>query len=408
MQKSWQPMRHSVFRAVWIAALASNVGTWMQNLGAAWLMTTMPVTPLMVALVQTATTLPAFLVGLQAGAIADLWDRRTVLILTQVWMLAAAALLGVLTLGGWVGPWWLLTLTLALGFGSAMMFPAWAAAIPELVPREELPQAVALNSVQFNIARAIGPALAGIVLAATNAGVVFLLNAISFLGVILVFWRWKPGGHRRERMGTVTEAVLAGLRYVRSSKPYHPVLMRCGVFVFMGSALWAMLPVVASEVRHSATGYGVLLGCLGAGAVVGAMMISPLRERYTADQVATAGNLLFACATTGLAVLGSFGALAAAMLVGGVAWMTTMTMFNVAAQTAPPPAMRARALGVYVLVFQAALAAGSAAWGAVANHAGVRNSLLLSAAALVAVIVGGLRFPIAAAMIPQPDEVAAQ
>src|SRR5262249_30175081 len=133
MQSSWGPMRHSLFRAVWIAALASNVGTWMQNLGAAWLMTTMAVSPLMVALVQTATTLPAFLVGLHAGALADLWDRRRVLLITQIWMLAAAALLGVLTLGGWVGPWWLLTLTLALGFGSAMMFPAWAAAIPELV-----------------------------------------------------------------------------------------------------------------------------------------------------------------------------------------------------------------------------------------------------------------------------------
>src|SRR5580704_4874219 len=196
---AWSPLRHSLFRAMWIASLASNVGTWMHTVGASWLMTTLAASPLLVALVQTATTLPVFLLGLPAGVMADLVDRRKLLIFTQSWMLGVAAMLGALVMFGGVGPWWLLSLTFALGLGSAMNGPAWAAAIPELVPRDEMPAAVVLNSVQFNIARAVGPALAGIVLAASSAGVLFVLNALSFLGVILVVWRWEPSSIPRGR-----------------------------------------------------------------------------------------------------------------------------------------------------------------------------------------------------------------
>src|SRR5450631_1662068 len=190
-KRAWTPLRHQMFRDVWIAALASNVGTWMQTVGASWLMTTLSVSPLMIALVQTASSLPNFLVSLPAGAIADMVDRGRMLLVTQTWMLGAAALLGFLSMAGWVGPWWLLALTFALGLGAAANGPAWQAMIPDLVPHEELPAAVALNSVQFNIARAIGPALAGLVLAATSSGVVFLVNAVSFLAVIVVLWRQR-------------------------------------------------------------------------------------------------------------------------------------------------------------------------------------------------------------------------
>lgn len=237
-KNAWTPLRHGLFRAIWIAAMASNIGTWMHTMGASWLMTTLVSSPLMVALVQTATTLPVFLVGLPAGAMADLVDRRRMLLFTQSWMLLAAAALGALTLMGRTGPWTLLAVTFALGLGSAMNGPAWAAAIPELVPRDEMPAAVVLNSVQFNIARAVGPALAGIVLAASSAGVLFVLNALSFLGVILVVWRWEPSSIPRERE-TVTAAMLSGLRYVRSTPSFHAVLVRSGVFVFAGSGLWA-------------------------------------------------------------------------------------------------------------------------------------------------------------------------
>src|SRR5579871_6536487 len=199
MKRAWTPLRHGIFRAMWMASVVSNVGTWMHTVAASWLMTMLATSPLPVALVTTATTLPVFLLGLPSGAFADLIDRRRILLFTQSWMLAVAAVLGVLTLMHRVGPWGLLAMTFALGLGSTMNGPAWSATIPELVPREELPAAVALNSVGFNIARAIGPALGGMIMAATNAGVVFILNAISFLAVIVVLWVWN--GSTREPAG---------------------------------------------------------------------------------------------------------------------------------------------------------------------------------------------------------------
>jgi len=266
---AWSPLSHPLFRAMWFASVASNIGTWMHTVAASWLMTTLALGPLPVALVQTATSLPMFLLGLPAGAIADLVNRRRLLIFTQSWMLVAAALLGVLALAGVIGPWSLLALTFALGLGSGMNGPAWAAAIPELVPREELAAAVALNSVQFNIARAIGPALGGFVMAASSAGVVFLLNAVSFLGVILVLRKWhevRPAAseeqYRLDHSG-VQKAMRQGLQYVRDTPAYHSVLTRTGLFSFAGSALWAMLPVVTSTaLAKTSTGYGILLGCL--------------------------------------------------------------------------------------------------------------------------------------------------
>jgi MFS family permease len=335
-----------------------------------------------VALVTTATTMPVFLLGLPAGAFADLIDRRRILIFTQSWMLAVAALLGVLTLMHAVGPWSLLALTFALGLGSTMNGPAWAATVPELVPREELPAAVALNSVGFNIARAVGPALGGMVMAASSAGVVFLLNAVSFLGVIAVLWQWRYVRHKpQEPSQRLREAMRSGLEYVRSTRAYHAVLTRAGLFAFGASALWAMLPVVvSSQMSSNATHYGILLGCLGAGSVVGAAMLAPLRVHYSADQLAGTGVIVFALATAALALLHSFALVGVAMLIGGVAWMTVMSTFNVCAQMAPPRWLRARALAYYLLVFQGAMAIGSGTWGAIAGRIGVRSSLLLAAA----------------------------
>jgi MFS family permease len=378
---------------MWIASVVSNIGTWMHTVAAGWLMTTMAASPLLVALVQTATTLPVFLLSLPSGAVADLVDRRRLLIFTQSWMLAAAALLGILTAMGVIGPWWLLALTFALGLGAAMNGPAWSAAVPELVPREELAAAVALNSVGFNIARAIGPALGGMVMAASNAGIVFLLNAISFLAVIMVLWDWRytrpvadvPDPRFRDAVGE-------GLRYVRSSRIYHAVLVRAGLFAFAGSALWAMLPVVASvELGSTSTGYGILLGCLGAGSVIGAASLAPLRRRYSPDALLAAGVVLFALATAALALLHQFALVAAAMLMGGVAWMMVMTTFNVSAQMAPPAPLRARALAIYIVAFQGGLAFGSSAWGAIAGRIGVRRALLAAVAMMLAGLAAGTR-----------------
>ena len=391
MRSAWTPLRHRLFRAMWIASVLSNVGTWMHAVAASWLMTLLATSPLPVALVQTATTLPVFLITIPAGALADLTDRRRWLIFTQIWMLVAAGVIGAMTLMGSIGPWSLLLLTFALGAGSSMNQPAWSATIPELVPREELPAAVALNSVGFNIARAIGPALGGMIMAASNAGVVFLLNAISFLGVIVVLFAWRGSGRSIKGAG-IKEATMEGLRYVRATPIYHAVLVRAGLFAFAASALWALLPVVAAtQLGTSETGYGILLGCLGAGSVIGAIALAPLRRLFPADALVIAGATVFASATVALATIRSYPMVAVAMFFGGIAWMTVMTTFNVCAQTAPPLPLRARALAVYILVFQGALAIGSAGWGSVASRFQVRTALVVSAIVLVAGLGAGFK-----------------
>lgn len=409
MKRAWSPLRRPVFGAMWMASLASNIGTWMHTVGASWLMTTLAASPLLVALVQTATTLPVFLLGLPAGALADLVDRRRLLIFTQSWMLAVAAVLGAMTFAGAIGPWALLGLTFALGLGSAMNGPAWAAAIPELVPREELAAAVALNSVGFNIARAVGPALGGVVMAAAGAGAVFLVNAASFLGVIVVLWRWQyarpPVPPPQSALG---DAMRQGLRYVRSTTSYHAVLVRAGLFAFAGSALWAMLPVVVSaELGNSSMGYGALLGCLGAGSVIGAVILAPLRLRHSPDRLVMAGILLFAAATAALALFQQFALVSAAMLLGGVAWITVMSSFNVCAQMEPPLWVRARALAVYLLIFQGSMAVGSGSWGVIAGRLGVRGALLISAATLIAGLGAGARLRLSPRVVEVPPATVA-
>lgn len=378
------PLETPIFRWIWIAAMASNVGTWMQNVGAAWMMATLSASPLLVALVQTATTLPVFLLAGPAGAIADIVDRRKLLLVTQGWMLGASAALGALTVGGYAGPLSLLLLTFALGLGSTMNAPAWQATVPQLVPREQLASAIALNSVQFNIARAVGPALGGLVISVWNPGVAFVLNAVSFLGVMFVLWAWKgepkPTGDRGE---SVVSAMWAGYRYVRHSPELHAVFVRCGVFVIGASALWALLPVVAKqELGSGSSGYGILLGCLGVGSVIGAMFFARLRGTWNADVIVLGGTFLFAAATFALGSANRFGLLAMAMLGGGFAWMSVMSTFNVSAQIALPGWVRARALSFYILIFQGALAIGSWMWGEIAARAGTRRALFASAASL--------------------------
>src|SRR5262249_9670301 len=232
-----------------------------------------------------ATSLPVFLVGLPAGALADMVDRRRFLLVTQGWMLVAAAALGALTFAHLVTPWGLLVLTFALGLGAAMNAPAWQAIVPELVTRSELHAAIALNSIAFNIARVIGPALGGLVIASLGSGAVFLLNAVSFLGVMIVLHRWQRSPQTRAVPAeNIVGAIRAGLRYVRHAPALRAVLVRSCVFILCASALWALLPLLArSELGLDATGYGVLLGSLGAGAIVGATGLASVRQRIASD-----------------------------------------------------------------------------------------------------------------------------
>jgi MFS family permease len=392
----WSPLRRAVFRAVWIASVASNVGTWMQSVGAAWLMTSLTASPLLVALMQTATSLPIFLIGLPAGALADILDRRKLLLATETWMLLAALTLGLLTLADFTSVWVLLLFTFLLGLGAALSAPAWQAVIPDLVEREELPSAVALNATGFNVARAVGPALGGLVVAAAGPAAVFLLNAVSFLGVLVVLFRWRrPLVARDTPPEDMLGATAAGMRYVRHAPALQAVLVRIGVFMFGASALWALLPVMArQELRLGATGYGVVLGSLGAGAVGIALLLPRVRRALPIDRLTAAATILFAGATLALAYVRFMPLLLVCMMVGGMAWIAMMSSLTVAAQTAAPGWVRARALGIYLLVFQGTMAAGSFAWGALAEQSGNGNALMVAALVLVGGLAATLRWPL--------------
>jgi len=247
---AWSPLRRPLFRGLWIADVTSNIGTWMHDSAAAWLMTLLAPSPLMVSLVQVATTLPLFLLALPAGALADVLDRRRILLIAQVWLFVVAALLGVLTIAGVVQPWMLLVITLAIGAGSAIDLPSWQAIIPETVSREELPAAVGLGAVAINIARALGPAIAGVIIVVGGPGPAFLINAVSVVGVFYVLWRWKREPIRASLPAErLVSAMQAGVRYVRYAPALRTVAVRAATFVGFASALWALLPLVVAPFR---------------------------------------------------------------------------------------------------------------------------------------------------------------
>jgi MFS family permease/quinol monooxygenase YgiN len=381
----WSPLSYPVFRSLWIATLASNIGTWMQNVGAAWLMTSLSKAPLMVALVQAATLLPMFVLALPAGALADLVDRRRLLLVTQTWMLVAAAVLWVLTFLDRTTPWMLLGLTFLLGLGAGMNGPAWQAIVPELVPRRELLPAISLNSAGFNLSRAVGPAVGGAIVAASGAGATFLLNAVSFLGVIIVLYRWpRPPMSAALPAERMLAAMRSGLRYIRHAPVLRAVLLRLGIFMACSSVLWALLPFIARyELGGGPTVFGILQGCMGAGAVAGALILPGLARVLSGEWLAPAATLAFAAVTLILAFVPVMAVVAAALLVAGAAWLVLLSTLNAAVQTAVPSWVRARALAVYMLVFAGSMSAGSALWGAVATHRGISQTLILSALGLI-------------------------
>jgi len=379
---AWAPLREPLFRALWIAAIVSYIGTWMQAVGAGWMMTVLTMSPLMVGLVQAAVALPVFLVILPAGALADMVDRRRFLLVTQGWMVLASGALGVLTLFRVVTPWILLGFTFALGLGAVMNDPAWQAITPELVPPEQHAAAVAMNSAGFNVARAVGPALGGMVIAWAGSGTAFLLNALSFFGVILVLYRWKRTPAERVETKALWEAIGSGLAYVRRSVLVRSVLIRTGAFSVGAIALLALLPILARP--FGAQGYGVLLGCFGVGALAGATILPRLRRKLSVDGLVGAAIVVFAGMTFAAGQTHEFGLLCLVMATAGGAWIGILACLNTAAQTMSPSWVRARALSVYLLVLQGGMAIGSTMWGALAGRVGLPDTLACSALALLA------------------------
>jgi MFS family permease len=376
----WAPLGEPLFRSLWIASVISYTGTWMQNVGAGWLMTQLTMNPLMVGLVQAAGAVPVFLVILPAGALADMVDRRRFLLLTQGWMVLASATLGILTLTSCVGPWVLLLFTFLLGLGAVMNDPAWQAITPELVPAKQHASAVALNSAGFNVARAVGPAMGGLIVAAVGCGTTFLLNAFSFLGVILFLYRWKRPIEARRKTQRLWSAIGDGFSYVRESGLAKSVLLRTGTFSVAAVAMLALLPIIARP--YGARGYGVLLGCFGLGALLGALALPRLREKLSVDGLVVTAILIFAGMTFAAGRAETFSLLCVVMVVAGAAWIGILACLNVAAQTMCPAYVRARALSFYLLVLQGGMAVGATLWGALAKRIGVPDALGVAAVAL--------------------------
>jgi predicted MFS family arabinose efflux permease len=368
----------------------------MQEVGASWLMTQLAPSPLVVSLIQTAEALPVFLLALAAGALADVVDRRRLLIFSQCWMLGAAAGLGLLTVLHLTTPQLLLAFTFLLSFGNALNGPAWQAIVPELVPHAEVPAAVSLNSVAFNVARAAGPALGGLVVAAAGSGAVFLLNAVSFLGVIVVLYRWRRTPRKSvlpaER---VVGAMRAGWRYVAHAPSIRSVLIRVSLFMLGASAFWGLVPLFARQnLGRGAAGFGVLLGFFGSGAVIGGSFLPSLQRRLGIKRLLRATTLLYAGALALMAVWPRFPVACVAAFAAGSAWTTALSTFNTSIQLNTAAWVRGRALAFYQLTYFAGLGAGSAVWGSVAEHVGIPRALLVAALALAVGLLAATRFPV--------------
>lgn len=388
MFQAYIPLKNPLFRRLWIANLTSYIGTWMHEVGAAWLMTELAPTPFMVSLVRAAATLPVFVLALPAGALADILDRRRYLLVTQIWMLLSAVILAIVTLLGLTTPLILLALTFSLGLGLAMNAPAWQALVPNLVPRDQLRSAISLGSISFNIARATGPALGGLLIAFSGPQAAFALNAISFLAIVVVLYRWK-------QIETVEEnsfaserfigAIRAGVRYVRHSPKFQAVLIRMAVFIVFASALWALLPLVTRvQLNQGPGGYGILLGAFGIGAVLSATLTPMVRKFLTTEQLIALSAVVFAALEATVGLSSNFWLVAALMFLGGGSWVTTLSSFQTAAQSTLPSWVRARALSVYVLVLFGGLAGGSVFWGNIATHLGTGKALLLASIGMLA------------------------
>jgi MFS family permease len=402
---AWEPLRVPVFRSLWLAQLASLIGTWMQTVGAQWLLVDLPNAATLVALVQTATMLPVLLLALPAGVLADAYDRRRLIIGVQAFQLAVGVALTVLTIADRMTPALLLALTFLLGCGTTLMLPGWQALTPELVPRSHVPAASALGGVAQNLARAVGPALAGVLIARIGVAAVFALNAASYalLGLVLLRWRRdiEDADDLPERF---VGAIRAGGRYVRHSLVARRIMLRSALFVIPGAALWALLPLVASRLlRLGPSGYGLLLGALGVGAVAGAIALPRIRARLSASQVVLAAGVVYAAAMLVVALVRVPAVVAAALVPAGIAWLAVLASLNAAMQLTLPNWVRARALSIYQVVFLGGQGIAAFAWGLVAEQWGLPATFLAAAALMAGGAVSVVRWPLRDARHPDRD-----
>lgn len=392
----WAPLKHKAFLLLWLAGLGVYLAVWMQNVGAAWLMTSLSATPMMVALIQTATSLPAFLLGLPGGVLSDLVDRRRYLFCTLLWLFVSGLMLVGLTLSGMMTAWILLALTFALGAGIALQTPAWFSSQVEAVPAAMIPAALSLGSVSYNVARAMGPAIAGLMIPFAGVGSVFMLVTACFLLalVAVVFRPWQAQAPSTLPVESLWEGLRTIFRYTRFSPVMRSQSLRTFSFVVSASCLWALLPLVAkNQLSAGAQGYGFLLGSLGIGAVTGAILTPRLLNRFKMNVLVTLSILTFALITAAVSHIHRLDLICFMLFFGGVAWQLVGNFNLSAIQTSVPSWVRGRAMSVYMLVFQGSMAVGAGIWGFTAERLGVDSALYVAAAALIVALLVSLAFP---------------
>ena len=358
-------MRIGVFRAIWLAVLVSNIGLWMQTVGAQWLLVEQPHASILVALVQTADMLPDVIFGVVGGVLADMFDRRRLLIAVQAFMTVTAVALTALTFAGQMPPALLLTFTFVLGTGSVISLPAYQSLIPELVPRRQVAAASTLGSISVNLARAVGPAIAGVLIARIGVGAVFAINAATFLAYCIVVVAWHPKVDASTQLPErFASALRAGGRYVRYAPVVRRMLLRTSLFLVPGSALWALLPLVATQrLNMGASGYGLLLGALGVGAVAGSFLLPPLRAKLSANRLLLAASLVYGAIMAAIVLIPTAVIAVLLLLPAGLAWMAVLSTMNASLQLFLPEWVRGRGLSVYLTVLFGSQAIGAVVWG---------------------------------------------
>jgi len=386
VSSTWAPLRNGVFRALWLAVLVSNVATWMQTVGAQWLLVNQPHASILVALVQTADYLPDMLFGIVGGVLADTFDRRRLMMAVQAFLFVAGVVLAALTIAGQMPPALLLTFTFLIGSGSVLTVPAYQSLVPDLVPRSQLHSASALASISINLARAAGPAIAGVVIARAGVGAVFALNAAMYLLflVVLVAWRPPAGAAPKFAEGFIS-ALRAGGRYIRYAPVVRRILWRSALFLVPASALWTLLPLVAIQrLGLGADGYGLLLGVLGAGAIAGAVILPRIRARLSINALLAASGIVYAAVLAAVVLIGNPAVILVALLPAGVAWIAVLSTINAELQLFLPAWVRGRGLSVYQMVLFGAQGFGALMWGLIAEPLGIVQTFLIAAATMLA------------------------
>lgn len=388
--------RNQTFRSLWIAALASNFGGLIQAVGAAWLMTSLSESPHMVALVQGSVALPVMIFSLLAGVFADSFDRRRVMLFAQAFMFGASATLTFMAFEEWLTPWTLLAFTFLIGCGTALHSPSWQATMGDIVTREELPSAVSLNSMGFNLMRCIGPAAGGIIVAIAGAAAAFAANTMSYIAIIFALLRWQaPPRDTRLPREPIGSAFSAGLRYVAMSPNLLRVILRGFWFGLAAVVILALLPVIVRDtLAASAFVYGIMLGCFGTGAVVGALFNARLRARFSNEIIARGSFIGYAFSCIFLAYSTQTVVSGVALMVSGASWVLALSMLNVTIQLSTPRWVVGRALALYQTGMFGGMAMGSVLWGTVAEWAGPDMALLGAAVLLVLGALIGLRLPL--------------